>query len=343
MPVFDPHTPAASELTHIIQTRKIPNAFLFTGSSGTGKERAAFGFAQAANCREGSDGSPCLNCRSCRKIHARMHPDMIHIHLLEKKKDISISQIREMEGVLSARPNEADWRMVLISDAGKMNIQAQNALLKALEEPPQKTFFILTALGLPGLIPTIVSRCRQIRFRSPGSREIARYLVNSWGVDPGTAKIASGTAGSDIQKALRLLNLEDPGEKPGSKKDKTKKMDWKSRRSWLLNQIPELIRAPNPLGHALFISEQLGRETEHISDWLSIMRSFFRDLCVFKTDPEKIVNLDFFDALKDISQILGCKRIIEFMDHFYETERRLGSNASIRLALDRFFIKISLP
>lgn len=335
MPVFDQHTPESSEFIRIIQTRKIPNAFLFTGKGGTGKETAAFWFAQALNCRTGTDGCPCMTCPSCKKIQARTHPDMILLRLLETKKDISISQIREMEGLISGRPNEAQWRMVLISEAGKMSTPAQNALLKVLEEPPVNTFFILTATETSALVRTILSRCRQIRFRSPGSGEIARYLVNTLHVAPGAARIASATAGSDRQAALRLLNLEEPGtqEPAGSR------VDWIKRRAWILEQIIGLICSGNP--DPVFLSGQIGQEPEHLSDWMSIMRSFFRDLCVFNPCPEKIVNLDFFDAFKDINQLFGHSRISEFMDDFYETERRLESNASIRLSLDRFFIKIS--
>ena len=86
MSVYDFHTPAASELTHIVQTQKIPNAFIFAGNPGIGKERAAYNFAQAVNCRVGTQGKPCLSCPSCRKIEAHMHPDMLHIGLPEKKK-----------------------------------------------------------------------------------------------------------------------------------------------------------------------------------------------------------------------------------------------------------------
>ena len=78
-----------------------------------------------------------------------MHPDILQVSLSEKKKAISISQIREIGLLLTAKPNEAHKRMVLIEDADKMNVQDQNALLKMLEEPPENTFFILTATHTP--------------------------------------------------------------------------------------------------------------------------------------------------------------------------------------------------
>ncbi|MCP4722681.1 MAG: DNA polymerase III subunit delta', partial [Desulfobacteraceae bacterium] len=154
-----------SELNFIIQADRIPNALLFSGEKSTGKKERAFEFAKAANCRDTT--RPCNNCLSCKKINAGMHPDIIQVSLAEKKKMISISQIREIGLLISSKPNEAHKRMVLILDADKMNVQAQNALLKVLEEPPENTFFILTATQLAPLLPTILSRCRQIRFFPP--------------------------------------------------------------------------------------------------------------------------------------------------------------------------------
>ncbi len=335
MSVYDFHTPAASELTHIVQTQKIPNAFIFAGNPGIGKERAAYNFAQAVNCRVGTQGKPCLSCPSCRKIEAHMHPDMLHIGLPEKKKEISIAQIREMERLIAQRPHEALWRMVLILDAEKMTVQAQNGLLKVLEEPPEKTFFILTARGLAGLVSTIISRCRQIRFRPLTENEMIRFLEQK-GADPGMAAIASKTAGPDLNTAMTLLNLAVK-ETPKGPKPK----DWLKRRTWIIRQILDLIRWRHQKENHIFLSERLSREPDLILTWMAIIRSVIRDLCIYRHTQEKIVNLDFLDAFKDINQTISGKQLIELMDIFYETEQRLETNASIRLTLDRFFIKLS--
>ena len=239
-----------------------------------------------------------------------------------------------MEQLTAVKPNEADQRMVLISDAGKMTIQAQNALLKALEEPPEHTFFILTVQGLQGIIPTIVSRCRQIRFKSQGCRKVAQYIADTFQVDSRKAAIAAQTTGADVQKALALLNL-------GSEEQSGKRLNWEERRIWLLNRLVKMILSGTFDGTALFLSERLSREPDNIQDWMHIIRSFFRDLSVIPFAPEKIVNLDFSDAFEDISQMIGIEQGMKFMDIFNETEQRLDSNSSIRLTLDRFFVKIS--
>ena len=132
------------ELTHIIQTQKIPNSLLFYGNENTKRKKAAFFFAKGCNCLKKRD-IPCNDCKSCRKIDGKTHPDILIIDLEKEKKIVSISQIRKMGLAIASKPNEARFRMVLILNADKMNPQAQNALLKMLEEPPGKTFFILIA------------------------------------------------------------------------------------------------------------------------------------------------------------------------------------------------------
>ncbi len=343
-----------SELEHIIQAGKIPNALLFSGKKNTGKTERAFEFAKTCNCIADTK-KPCNNCRSCNKINAGMHPDILQVSLPPKKKIISISQIREIGLLLSAKPNEAKKRMVLIKDADKMNVQAQNALLKMLEEPPENTFFILTATHIPPLLPTILSRCRQFRFCPPSCHEIQETLVHQYGIDPKKAYIFSQTAGSDLKKALMFLNLDADGKK-------ITEGDWQKQRTWIIEEIIGLVSSQNKstvhnvaTGHngttshnvatihrGLMLAQKLSMDPDTVLDAMTIIKMVLRDLCVFKYSPEKIVNLDFFDAFKDISQMHVYNTFLEWVKDLYETEGRLASNSSIRLTLDRFFLKLSM-
>ena len=322
-----------SELNHIIQTDRIPNALLFSGEKNTEKKKRAFEFAKACNCKE--DNRPCNRCVSCKKINAGMHPDIIQVSVSEKKKMISVAQIREIGLLISARPNEARKRMVLILDADKMNVQAQNALLKVLEEPPENTFFILTATQIVPLLPTILSRCRQIRFSPPSCREIQQTLVNKYGIDPEKAYIASQTAGSDLKMAQMFLNRGTDTQKP--------EIDWQRLRTWIITQMIELISQRNSnIRKGLVLSQKLSMSPDTIFEALTIIKMVLRDLCIFKYSPERIVNLDFFDAFKDINQMHVYSTFPEWIKQLHETEQRLKSNSSIRLTLDRFFLKLSI-
>ncbi|WP_299981678.1 DNA polymerase III subunit delta' [Desulfobacula sp.] len=322
-----------SELTIIIQAKKIPNALLFYGNENTGRKEAAFLFAKGCNCLKGT-GLACNNCKSCRKIDAKSHPDILCINHLKGKKIISISQIREMGLAISSKPNEAKFRMVLILNADLMNRQAQNALLKMLEEPPEKTFFVLIANKISYLVPTIISRCRKIRFKPLTDKLIEQCLINEFKVDKQMAAIASKTADSDLKKALMYLNL--------NQNDETKDVDWIKRRKWLLNALVSIIKTDtnNCISKGLMLSQKLSFDPDLIDDAIAIMKTFFRDLMIFKLHPQKIVNLDFFDAFTDISQMVETKKHSVWIKDLYETEKRLASNCTLRLTLDKFFLKI---
>ena len=218
-----------------------------------------------------------------------------------------------------------------------------------LEEPPDNTFFILTATQTPPLLPTLLSRCRQFRFRPPSCREIQETLVHQYGIDPKKAYIFSRTAGPDLKKALVFLNLDMDGKDSGQ-------IDWQRQRTWIIKEIIGLVSSRNgatrhnaAAGHkvavihrGLLLAQKLSMDPDSISETLTIIKMVLRDLCVFKYSPDRIVNLDFFDAFKDISQMHVYSTFLEWTKDLHETERRLASNSSIRLTLDRFFLKLSM-
>lgn len=257
---------------------------------------------------------------------------MIFLGPAENKKIITISQIRDMGSTIASRANEAAYRMVCICHADLMNPQAQNALLKMLEEPPERTFFILGATHTAPLLPTILSRCRRIDFQALSPLEIKKILCTQYGLDSGTADIISETAGSDLEQALRLSGM-DEGESP----------DWKRLRPWLIKEICGfLTAAPHQSAfNSLNLSRFLSARPECTHDAMTVIRTVFRDLCILKYMPNKIVNLDFLSAFKDINRMHSYARMLTWMTLFHDTEKRLESNSGTRLTLDRFFLSLS--
>ncbi len=334
MPDFDQiqfNTRAFSELTTLLKTKKIPNALLFYGKENTRKKEAAFFFAKGTNCLQ-SDATPCNQCRSCIKIESHHHPDIHTIAVIKGKKNITISQIRELNLAVSSKPNEAKIRVVMIVDADLMNTQAQNALLKLLEEPPDKTIFILLAQKESLLLATIQSRSRKIRFTPMTEKMVALHLTQSHGVESEMADIISKTADGDLKKALRYLNLDE--QNTGT--------DWIKRRQWLLTNLSKLVnQGQMNITSALSISRKLSASPDLMDDTLGIIQTFFRDLIVFKWSPKKIINLDFFDVYAEINQQVVPDVFPQWLTTFYETEKRLQSNSSLRLSLDRFFLKLA--
>lgn len=187
-----------------VKAGRIAHAFLLSGPHGTGKRTCANYLTQTILCA--SPQAPCGQCPACKKVLAGLHPD---VHVVgEEEKSISVDTIRALRDQLALRPFEADRHIALIPRADRMTAQAQNALLKTLEEPAGgNVFFLLT--DQPGaMLSTIVSRCRRLRF-SPVSVEACAEILAEKGVEPGRARLAAACAQGAVGRALEIAGDED--------------------------------------------------------------------------------------------------------------------------------------
>ena len=140
-----------------IASRRIPHAIMIEGENSESNLELALYIATAAVCE--SVAAPCGECRNCHLAEVGTHPDVARITTLDGKKNLSVDQIRELRAEAFVKPHLASHRVFIIEDACKMNPQAQNALLKVLEEPPKNVVFILLVPSKTMLLDTIISRC----------------------------------------------------------------------------------------------------------------------------------------------------------------------------------------
>ena len=179
------------------------HAWLFTGPPGSGRSVAATSFAAALQC-EDPETVGCGQCRACTTVSAGTHGDVRHI--VPEGLSISVAQIREIVRVSARRPSTGRWQIVIVEDADRLTESGGNALLKAVEEPPARTIFLLCA---PSVSPddiavTLVSRCRQLGLTAPSVEAITRVLVDRDGIEPGRAAWAACVSGGHIGRAKRL-------------------------------------------------------------------------------------------------------------------------------------------
>ncbi|MFT3716675.1 MAG: DNA polymerase III subunit delta' [Gordonia sp. (in: high G+C Gram-positive bacteria)] len=182
------------------------HAWLFTGPPGSGRSVAATCFAAALQCQDpGQVG--CGECRACTTVLAGTHGDVRHI--VPEGLSISVAQIRDIVQMAARRPTTGRWQIVVVEDADRLTEQGANALLKAVEEPPERTIFLLCA---PSVAPediavTLRSRCRHVGLTAPGADAIAQVLTAE-GIDADQAQWAASVAGGHVGRARRLATDE---------------------------------------------------------------------------------------------------------------------------------------
>jgi DNA polymerase-3 subunit delta' len=322
----------------------IPHALLFTGQEGVGKHSAAIAFAMICNCtgmetplpsRSNTqtqlrspairDDEPCGVCPACRKIMSGNHPDVILVK--PTGATIKIAQIRALCEALSMKPYEARMRVVIVTEAHAMNPSAGNALLKMLEEPPDRTILILTAPQRVDLLPTIVSRCQLVRFNPITRRTIAAELVKEHGLEKQAASVLAAVANGSLTRAKTLVQS-----------------DWLRYRNWLITASG--LAAPEQLGtqdtgQLLAFAETLSTRKEVVSDSLAALLTWLRDLIVCRYAPECIVNTDLIDKLHRVSEKNPVGAVMNRMETIRTAQKDIGANANLRLTLEVMVLRLA--
>ncbi len=306
-------------LTQMLKKKNIPHAMLFTGVDGIGKRTTAMAIGMALNCTNPVGVSACGECPSCQKVISGAHPDMITVR--PEGAFIKINQVRALSRQLRFAPLEGNWRVVIINDAQAMNLEASNAILKVLEEPPKNTFIILTANQTTDLLPTIVSRCQQVAFRPIPHEKVAEVLVELQGLDRQTATTLAVSTKGSLGKALSV-----DGEK------------WTVWRARLVEQISSLsIRSIQPVfGFVAAISS----DKDKLVDALDMIMTWFRDGLMCKVSPERIINKDFMAKIQNASQGRSVNELLEKVEAVYAAQTAISQNSNPRLALEVMMMRV---
>ncbi|MBE9581589.1 MAG: DNA polymerase III subunit delta' [Proteobacteria bacterium] len=307
-------------LTRILENNRLAHALLFTGVDGIGRQTTAKAMAMALNCLKPVGTSACGVCRSCKKVISGNHPDVIIVK--PSGTFIKIDQVRSLRKTLRFAPLEGGRRVIIINDAQTMNLEASNAMLKILEEPPNDTYIILTASQTTDLLPTIVSRCQQIPFRPVPVADIAEALGARSELDADAATAVAVLAKGSLGRALSA--------------DAEKWMDW---RKDLLERVG-LVSSEST--HALFVfADTLARDKDRLQDALDVIIIWFRDILICRFHPEKILNRDCMEEIQRKSEQLSVDDILEIIMAVFAAQRAIVKNANRRLALEVMMMRMS--
>lgn len=324
---------------------RIAHAYLFTGSRGTGKTTCAKILARAVNCLHPKDGDPCGECEVCKGLENGSILDVVEI---DAASNNGVDSIRSLIEESNFTPATAKYRVYIIDEVHMLSVQAFNALLKTLEEPPAHVIFILATTEVHKLLPTILSRCQRFDFKRIAPEAIAGRLEDVAGkegaqLDHDAALLVARIADGALRDALSLLDqclgrdrhvtLEVVNETAGV-----------AARDYLSALAQDIVEQ-NP-AHALEAIDGLHRESKDMSRLCEEMAEYFRGLMLIKTmkDASGLVlcSPEELDTMTRQALSMNLSTILHGLDTFEETLHKMRY-ANQRAELEMAFVKLCSP
>ncbi len=307
-------------LSTTLKSNRLPKAYIFYGPEGIGKASMALLLAKALNCSS-FNGDICDKCSSCYKIEKRIHPDVQIFH--PEGKEISIEQMRYLSNQINLKPFEGKFKIFIIDPAEQMSVEAANAVLKTLEEPPANSLIILITTLLSALLPTIRSRCQLLHFSTISSRELERILIEKYQFKSKEAQSLSHLSAGSLGRALNI-NLGESYEK-------------RKRELFFLQSLS----SGDELGIILERIDEL-KDKQSIDELLQILYSMTRDLLVLSLTRDKslLINIDLEENLKTFLNRFTLEIVLSIMSEIHYTMKAIEENANRKVAIEALFFRI---
>jgi DNA polymerase-3 subunit delta' len=315
-------------LSQALTHSRLSHAYLFYGPDSIGKKLMAVEFAKALNCLSSETDNPCGNCDSCRKIEGRVHPDFFYLEPTKstptaREAAIKIDEIRELQKKLGFLPYEAKAKVTVVDQVDKMNLQACNAFLKTLEEPPSSTVLILITSNIYKLLPTMISRCQGIRFNPLTPEHIREILQKQeapeW--NPGEIDLRVGRSQGQVSRAMS----EEATQTSAYRREMIGLIDQVSfKRVDLLFQW----------------SKAMNKGSEPLPQILDEMTGLLRDLMFIKSggNTGQLFNTDLWAELEPVARRKPLPHLLKMAEAVNQTQQALSGNANAQLALETMLL-----
>jgi DNA polymerase III subunit delta' len=318
------------ELTaRAVRRGALPPSLIFDGPDGVGKRRAATALAQLFNCSSPrtveafAAEDACGECASCRRIARGVHADVVLVEPGETGS-IKVDQARQVVERCAYRPFEGRRRVVIVDQADAMEVSAQNALLKTLEEPPPASTFVLVTTRPDSLLPTVRSRCQRLRFARLVPGEVATILVRDHGFTDAAAHAAAALADGSVGQALE-------GDTEACTEARRK----------AVTMLRMLASSPDPR-QRLAAAKVLGGDKadkvdrEELARRLRLLSSMLRDLGLLGSvaDERALVNADQTSTLRAVLGSFDRDRTVRAFSAVDRALWALDRNASPRIVAD---------
>ena len=315
----------------------LPQSLLLTGPSGVGKQLIATSLAQALNCAKPAKNEQqdsvcydaCGSCASCLKIFRGVHPDIMLVSVADEKSRIETDQVRHVIAQSKYRPFEGKKRVVVIVEADKLTFEAQNALLKSLEEPSDASQFILVTEAPDVLLATVRSRCQCLAFGRLGLEEVSELLVRDHDRTQDDARAMALLAEGSVGRALLLGSNELVATREKSIKFLSSianardiKMCLESAESF----VPSSAKAQKGISF----------QRKELELRFQCLESFLRDMILIKSsgDLKNLSNIDFRDQLMSLSNIFFVSRAVKAFAAVGKASKAVQANANPKISID---------
>lgn len=305
-----------------VKMKKVSHAYILQGERSSGKEFIAKVFAMALQC-EKQGGDPCGQCRSCKQAAGGNHPDIIHVSH-EKPNTIGVEDIRKVTGDIAIKPYSSDKKIYIINEAEKMTVQAQNALLKTLEEPPEYAVILLLTTNVEALLPTIQSRCVLLTMKPVRDDAVKKFLMENLMIPEYKADVCVAFARGNVGKAKALASSE---EFDNIKSDAVTLL--KYIRDMEINEIVAAIK-------------KIAEYKFDINDYLDILSVWYRDVLLFKAtnDVNHLIFKDETQYIKKTADRSAYEGIEEILDALEKAKSRLKANVNFDLTMELLLLTI---
>lgn len=309
------HQQIVAQLQRTVASDRIAGAYLFVGPAGVGKETIARYFAQLIFCQQ--DAQPpivCGTCLACRKVDSGNHPDLQFIR--PEGSLLRIGQIRELQKQIVYEPLEASRKVYILTDVERMNAEAENCLLKTLEEPPAASVLILLTSNIQVLLPTTRSRCQILQFHPMLVQELAAVLTDRFAVAPEQATTLAIAADGAIGKALTQLE----------------------KGSVLTEEVPEILKETD-----LLAAFRLAENFKDNPETLDSLVTWYRDLLFLQQGAplELITHIHSLEELQTLASRYSHLRIQQAIQTVFDTKSLIeNTNTNATLALEVMCLKL---
>lgn len=312
-------------IENAVKTDKVSHAYILNGEKGSGKRLLANLFAMSLQCQNrDEDGDACGKCQSCKQAASNNQPDIIRV-THEKPNTISIDDIREqINNDIVIKPYSSKYKIYIVPDADMMSVQAQNALLKTIEEPPAYAVILLLTENAEILLPTIRSRCVMLKLRNIKDQLIKKYLMEQMEIPDYKADVCVAFAQGNVGKAIELAESEDFNEIKNSALQLIKRLD-----DIELYEMTEAVK-------------QISNYKLKINDYFDLIMIWYRDVLLYKAtaDVNKLIfKEEVYEIKKEASRSSygGIENILEALE---KAKIRLNANVNFDLVIELLLLTI---